>query len=89
MDSLLVGISAASRGEAGWPPLCLFKALLATWQVATWYVATWHDPSDVRLVEALEDRASFRRLCGFATHEPTPERTAFLRFRRELAPVVA
>jgi IS5 family transposase len=24
------------------------------------------------------------RSCGFAAHEPTPERTAFVRFRREL-----
>ncbi|MBL6458958.1 transposase, partial [Belnapia sp. T6] len=33
---------------------------------------------------AADDRASFRRFCGFAAHEPTPERTAFVRFRREL-----
>jgi IS5 family transposase len=32
----------------------------------------------------LEDHASFRRFCGFALHEATPERTAFVRFRREL-----
>jgi hypothetical protein len=38
----------------------------------------------VKLAEALEDRASFRRFCGFAAEEPTPERTAFVRFRREL-----
>src|SRR3712207_2399141 len=53
----------------------MFKALL---------LAVWYDLSDVKLAEALEDRASFRRLCGFASHEPTPERTAFVRFRREL-----
>jgi IS5 family transposase len=53
----------------------LFRALL---------LATWHDLSDVRLAESLDDRASFRRFCGFAAHEPTPERTAFVRFRREL-----
>jgi transposase, IS5 family len=41
--------------------------------------------SDVKLAEALDDRTSFRRFCGFAAHEPTPERTAFVRFRRELA----
>ncbi len=39
----------------------------------------------MRLADALEDRASFRRFCGFAAHEQTPERTAFVRFRRELA----
>jgi transposase, IS5 family len=68
-------ISSSSRGEAGWPPLSLFKGLL---------LATWHDLSDVKLAEALADRASFRRFCGFSTNEPTPERTAFVRFRAEL-----
>lgn len=75
IDRHLVGISAAEKGEPGWPPLALFRALL---------LATWHDLSDVKLAEALDDRASFRRFCGFAAHEPTPERTAFVRFRREL-----
>ncbi len=42
-------------------------------------IAVWHDLSDVRVVEALDDRASFRRFCGFSAHEPTPERTAFVR----------
>src|SRR3954470_20227825 len=75
LDALLAGISAAAKGEAGWPPLALFRALL---------LATWHDLSDVRLAEALDDRASFRRFCGFARQEPTPERTGFVRFRAEL-----
>jgi transposase, IS5 family len=75
VDRHLVDISAAAKGEPGWPPLALFRALL---------LATWHDLSDVRLAEALDDRASFRLFCGFAAHEPTPERTAFVRFRREL-----
>lgn len=75
LDRLLAGISASAKGEAGWPPLCLFKALL---------LATWHELSDVKLAEALDDRASFRRFCGFAAGEPVPERTAFVRFRREL-----
>ncbi|MBR0681063.1 transposase [Roseomonas eburnea] len=74
IDRHLAGISAAAKGEAGWPPLALFRGLL---------LATWHDLSDVRLAEALDDRASFRRFCGFAAREPTPERTAFVRFRRE------
>jgi len=47
-------------------------------------LATWHDLADVQLAAALDDRASFRRFCGFAAHEPTPERTAFVRFRAEL-----
>jgi IS5 family transposase len=39
----------------------------------------------VKLAEALDDRASFRRFCGFSKTEPSPERTAFVRFRRVLA----
>lgn len=49
LDALLAGISAAAKGEPGWPPLALFRALL---------LATWHDLSDVRLAGALDDRAS-------------------------------
>jgi IS5 family transposase len=75
IDRHLVGISAAPKGARGWPPLALFRAML---------LAVWHDLSDVKLAEALADRASFRRFCGFAAAEPTPERTAFVRFRAEL-----
>ena len=75
-DVLLAPISDAAKGEQGWPPLCLLKALL---------LARWYDLSDVKLAEALDDRASFRRFCGFSKSEPTPERTAFVRFRRVLA----
>ncbi len=38
----------------------------------------------MKLAEALDDRASFRRFCGFSRNEATPERTAFVRFRRTL-----
>ena len=74
-DALMAPISAAAKGEQGWPPLCLLKALL---------LARWYDLSDVKLAEALDDRASFRRFCGFSRSEATPERTAFVRFRRSL-----
>ena len=76
LDQLLADISASAKGEPGWPPLALLRALL---------LAMWHDLSDVRLAEAVDHRASFRRFCGFAAHERTPERTAFVRFRAELA----
>ena len=68
-------ISCAAKGEPAWPPLALFKGML---------IAVWYDISDVKLAEALDDRASFRRFCGFSASEPTPERTAFVRFRRAL-----
>lgn len=75
IETLLKGVYAAAKGEPAWPPLALFKALL---------LGVWHDLSDVRLSESLDDRASFRRFCGFSASEPTPERTAFVRFRGEL-----
>ena len=73
--SVLAPLYPASKGEPAWPPLAMFKALL---------LAVWYDLSDVKLAEALDDRASFRRFCGFSCGEPTPERTAFVRFRGAL-----
>ena len=75
ISDLLAPLYPARKGEPGWPPLAMVKALL---------LAMWHDLSDVKLAEALDDRASFRRFCGFARLEATPERTAFVRFRRLL-----
>jgi transposase, IS5 family len=69
-------VHASPKGEAAWPPLAMFRALL---------LSVWHDLSDVKLAEALDDRASFRRFCGFSGNEATPERTAFVRFRQALA----
>jgi IS5 family transposase len=76
LEDLLKDVYAAEKGEPGWPPLALFKALL---------LGIWHDLSDEKLAAALDDRASFRRFCGFSSSEATPERTAFVRLRRELA----
>ena len=75
IDRQLDDISCAVKGELAWPPLSLFQALL---------LSVWYDLSDVKLAEALDDRASFRRFCGFSGSEPTPERTAFVRFRKTL-----
>jgi len=72
---LLAGIHSNAKGVAAWPPLAMFKALL---------LAVWYDLSDVKLAEALDDRASFRRFCGFSGTEATPERTAFVRYRKVL-----
>ncbi|SHF58349.1 Transposase domain, partial [Acidocella aminolytica 101 = DSM 11237] len=64
LEAILDDIYGASKGEAAWPPLALFKAML---------LAVWYDLSDVKLSEALDDRASFRRFCGFSSQEATPE----------------
>jgi len=76
INGSMADISCSSKGEEGWPPLCLFKAFL---------LARWYNQSNVKLAETLDDRASFRRFCGFVRHEPTPEHTAFVRFRKALA----
>jgi IS5 family transposase len=68
-------ISCTAKGEPAWPPLALFKAML---------LAVWYDLSGVKLAEVLGDRGLFRRFCGFSAVEPTPERTAFVRFRKAL-----
>lgn len=75
VDDALGAISCAVKGEPAWPPLALFKALL---------LSIWYDLSDVKFAEALDDRATFRRFCGFSRSEPTPERTTFVRFRKAL-----
>jgi IS5 family transposase len=72
---LLDPLYPAAKGEPAWPPLAMVKALL---------LSIWYDLSDVKLAEALDDRASFRRFCGVSAQEATPERTAFVRFRRLL-----
>ncbi len=75
VESQLADVSSAAKGEPAWSPLALFKAML---------LAVWYDLSDVKLAEALDDRGSFRRFYGFSASEPTPERTAFVRFRKTL-----
>ena len=72
IERQLVVVSCAAKGEPAWPPLALFRAML---------LAMWDDLSDVKLAEALDDRATFRRYCGFSTSEATRERTTFVRFR--------
>ena len=57
------GATASAKGDPGKPPLALFKTLL---------LAAWHDLTDVRLAEALDDRASFRRFCVIVPTSPRP-----------------
>lgn len=63
-------------GSKGYPALSLFKALL---------LQQWYDLSDPGLEEALLDRLSFRRFCGFSLDDATPDETTFVRFRGALA----
>jgi len=55
--ALLDQLYSAAKGEHACPPLAMFKALL---------LSIWYDLSDVKLAEALGDRASLRRFCGLS-----------------------
>jgi IS5 family transposase len=69
----------ASSGGPGRPSylvLPMFKAML---------LAQWYQLSDPALEEALADRISFRRFCGFALDAVTPDETTICRFRNALA----
>lgn len=71
-------LSKVRPGETGRPPyraLAMFKALL---------LQQWYGLSDPGLEEALGDRLSFRRFCGFALDERAPDETTICRFRQAL-----
>lgn len=63
-------------GRPAYAPLAMFKAIL---------LAQWYQLSDPALEEALSDRLSFRRFCGFTLEAGTPDETTLCRFRNELA----
>lgn len=70
--------ASVRRGEDGRPPyepLAMLKALL---------LQQLYGLSDPGLEEALLDRVSFRRFCGFALDAATPDETTLCRFRNAL-----
>lgn len=72
-------VSPVRAGETGRPPyrsIAMLKAI---------YLQSLYDLSDPGLEEALLDRLSFRRFCGFGLDEGTPDETTILRFRHGLA----
>ena len=62
-------------GNAAYPALPMFKALL---------LQRWYELSDPGLEEALYDRVSFIRFCGFPMSGPRPDETTICRFRAAL-----
>lgn len=75
-EHLLSEIHSASRGEASYPPLLMFKVLL---------LQRWHDLSDPGMEDALFDRLSFRSFVGLALSDDTPDHSTIWRFREHLA----
>jgi transposase, IS5 family len=69
-------VNRSARGEASYPPLCLFKALL---------LQKWHGLSDPGLEAALSDRLSFMRFCGLSLEDRTPDHATLWRFREALS----
>ena len=74
-EKLLARVRAGESGRPPYPALSMFKALL---------LQQWYGLSDPGLEEALSDRLSFRRFCGFALDEATPDETTICRFRQAL-----
>jgi IS5 family transposase len=72
LEPLLAGLRTAETGRPPYPALTMLKAL---------YLQALYDLSDPGLEEALLDRLSFRRFCGFGLDQATPDETTICRFR--------
>jgi transposase, IS5 family len=72
----LAGLRSAETGRPPYAALSMLKAL---------YLQALYDLSDPGLEEALLDRLSFRRFCGFALDGCTPDETTICRFRAAMA----
>lgn len=73
---LCQGIRVAVTGRTPYPSLPMLKALV---------LQGAYDLSDAALEEALSDRLSFRKFCGFGLEDGTPDATTILRFRHAAA----
>jgi transposase, IS5 family len=71
----LGALHSSRYGRKAYPPLVMLKALL---------LAQWHGLSDPALEAALADRLSFRRFCGLALDDATPDHVTISRFRAAL-----
>ena len=76
---LAADMRRAQTGRPPYDPLSMLKAL---------YLQALYDLSDPGLEEALMDRLSFRRFCGFALDAPTPDETTIWRFREQAGPLL-
>jgi len=72
LERLASQVRKGHRGRPPYAPLSMLKAL---------YLQALYDLSDPGLEEALLDRLSFRRFCGFALDGSTPDETTICRFR--------
>jgi IS5 family transposase len=75
LEALARPVRPGEQGRPPYPPVSMVKALL---------LQQWYGLSDPGLEEALLDRVSFRRFCGFALDAATPDETTLCRFRQAL-----
>ena len=79
LEGLASQVRPGGRGRPPYAPLSMLKAL---------YLQALYDLSDPGLEEALLDRLSFRRFCGFALDGETPDETTICRFRADAGAVL-
>lgn len=75
LERLVAVVRPGGTGRPPYEPLSMLRALL---------LQQWYGLSDPGLEEALNDRVSFRRFCGFALDAGTPDETTLCRFRNAL-----
>jgi transposase, IS5 family len=75
LERLVLKVRSGEHGRPPYTALSMFKALL---------LQQWYGLSDPALEEALLDRVSFRRFCGFALDADSPDETTLCRFRNAL-----
>lgn len=76
LSTLVEGLHDKATGRPAYPGLSMLKAV---------YLQSLYDLSDPGLEEALLDRLSFRRFCGFGLDGQTPDETTICRFRADVA----
>jgi len=74
-EVLLKDIHSDPQGAPGYPPVAMFKIAL---------LQQWYGLSDPATEEAVGDRLSFRRFCGFPLDQKTPDHMSIWRFRQRL-----
>lgn len=75
IEQKLSGIHAKKQGEAAWPPLLMFKALL---------LQSWYGLSDPGLEKQLARDLMFRRFINLGLSEGVPDHSTVWRFRNTL-----
>ena len=73
--ALIDGLRPGRQGRPPYAPLVMVRLLL---------LQQWYGLSDVDVCEAASDRLSFRKFCGLALDESTPDDTTLCRFRTAL-----